>query len=143
MARRTFYRILFIFAGCYNLAWGFYSSLYPQWLFEFFGMPPLNHPEIFRCLAMVVGVYGLLYLEVARVPEKGWAIAAVGLLGKILGPMGAIYLIAMGNWPTKGFAIIFTNDLIWWIPFSFYLYDSRRCLTHYPLQDGITRVPGM
>jgi len=127
MARRRFHRILFILAGCYNLAWGLYSSLYPQWLFEFSGMPPLNHPEFFTCLAMVVGIYGFLYLEVARVPEKGWAIAAVGLLGKVLGPMGALYLITMGTWPAKAFLLCLTNDLIWWIPFSLYLYDSYRC----------------
>ncbi len=41
---------------------------------------------------MVVGLYGLLYLEVARVPERGWLLAAVGLLGKVLGPIGLVSL---------------------------------------------------
>lgn len=40
---------------------------------------------MFTCLGMVVGVYGILYLEVARRPEHGWMIIAVGLLGKCLG----------------------------------------------------------
>ncbi len=43
------------------------------------GTGPLNHPSIFACLAMGVGLYGILYLEVARVPETGWLIAAEGL----------------------------------------------------------------
>jgi hypothetical protein len=29
-------------------------------------MPLQNHPQIFACLRMVVGFYGILYLEVAR-----------------------------------------------------------------------------
>jgi len=126
IARRKIHRITFILAGGYNLAWGLYSSLYPQWLFEYSEMPLANYPEIFMCLAMVVGIYGLLYFEVARVPEKGWLIAAVGLLGKLLGPLGAFYLIFSGTWPAKAFVLILTNDLVWWIPFSLYLYDSYR-----------------
>jgi hypothetical protein len=47
-------------------------------------MPPAIYPEIFACLGMAVGMYGLLYLEVARVPSRGWLMAAVGLIGKIL-----------------------------------------------------------
>ena len=49
-------------------------------------MPLANHPAVFACLGMVVGLYGVLYFEVARDPERGWLIAAVGLAGKILGP---------------------------------------------------------
>ena len=66
MARRRLHRIVFILAGFYNIAWGIYAALDPQWLFRFAGMPPLNHPQIFACLGMVVGLYGLIYFEVAR-----------------------------------------------------------------------------
>ena len=76
--RRGFHRAVFALAGVYNIAWGLFSAARPQWLFRFSGMAELNHPEVFACLAMVVGVYGLLYLEVARRPERGWPIAAVG-----------------------------------------------------------------
>jgi hypothetical protein len=89
-------------------------------------MPLSNHPEIFICLAMVVGIYGLLYFEVARKPERSWSIAAVGLLGKVLGPIGAVYLIFVGIWPLKAFMLCLANDLLWWIPFSLYLYDAYR-----------------
>src|SRR5271155_791136 len=97
--RRQFHRIVFGAAGLYNIGWGIWSSLDAQWLFRFSGLPPLNHPSIFACLAMVVGLYGILYLEVARVPENGWLIAAVGLAGKILGPLGLGVLIVRGIWP--------------------------------------------
>ena len=96
----------------------------PQWLFRFGGMPPLNHPAIFACLAMVVGLYGMLYLEVARVPERGWLLAAVGLTGKILGPIGLTVQIGRGLWPMSTSILCITNDLIWWLPFGLYLKDS-------------------
>lgn len=124
MARRRFHRGLFLAAGLYNLAWGIFSAADPPWLFRFAGMPPLNYPEIFACLGMVVALYGLLYLEVARVPERGWLVAAVGLLGKVLGPIGWLTLLYTGHWPWCTFILCATNDLIWWLPFGLYLYDA-------------------
>lgn len=124
IARRRFHQIVFLLAGTYNLAWGAYSVADPQWLFRFAGMPPMNYPEIFACLAMVVGIYGFLYWHVAREPERGYTIAAVGLLGKILGPIGLAQLIVSGAWPLKSVILCLTNDFIWWVPFALYLRDA-------------------
>lgn len=124
IARRRFHRAVFALAGIYNIIWGLYSSLDPNWLFRFAGMPPANYPEIFACLAMVVGLYGVIYFEVARRPERGFLLAAVGLLGKILGPIGLAILIWQGQWKPATFVLCLTNDFIWWIPFSIYLFDS-------------------
>lgn len=124
LPRRRFHRWVFVLAGLYNMAWGLISSLDPQWFFRFTGLPPLNHPSIFACLAMVVGLYGILYLEVARVPEQGWLLAAVGLVGKILGPIGLAMLILRGTWPRSAIVLCLTNDLIWWVPFALYLKDA-------------------
>ena len=86
IARGRLHRAVFLAAGLYNLGWGFYSALDPGWLFRFAGMPPQNYPEIFACLGMVVGLYGILYLEVARAPERGWLLAAVGLSAQTILP---------------------------------------------------------
>jgi hypothetical protein len=124
LPRRRFHRIVFLLAGAYNILWGLYSSIDPQWLFRFAGMPLSNTPEIFACLAMVVGLYGLVYWEVARVPERGWLLAATGLLGKLLGPAGLAVLMLRGTWPPATIVLCLTNDLIWWIPFALYLRDA-------------------
>ena len=121
IAYRCWYRIIFCLAGLYNMLWGLYSALDPQWLFRFANMPLQNHSQIFACLGMVVGLYGILYLEVARAPERGWLLAAVGLTGKILGPIGLAGLILSGQWPVATIVLCLTNDLIWWIPFTLYL----------------------
>ena len=122
--RRGFYRAVFVAAGIYNIVWGIWSIADPQWLFRFSGMPLANYPAIFACLGMIVGLYGILYLEVARRPERGWMIAAVGLTGKLLGPLGMLWLIANAAWPWSAFALCLTNDLLWWIPFALYLRDA-------------------
>ena len=124
MAHRRWHRTIFCVAGLYNILWGLYAAVDPQWLFRFAGLPLQNNPQIFACLGMVVGLYGILYLEVARVPERGWLLAAVGLLGKILGPIGLALLIARGEWPPSTIVLCLTNDLIWWLPFSLYLKDA-------------------
>ena len=124
LPRRKVHRFIFCAAGIYNIAWGLYSVWDPQWLFRFSGLPLANHPQIFACLGMVVGLYGLVYLEIARVPERGWLLAAVGLTGKVLGPIGLFQLIWSGTWPPSTIVLSLTNDLIWWIPFGLYLYDA-------------------
>jgi hypothetical protein len=114
----------FLAAGAYNILWGLYTVVDPQWLFRVVGMQPSNTPQIFACLGMVLGLYGILYLEVARRPEAGWLLAAVGLTGKILGPAGLGYLIVTGTWPWPTVILVVTNDLIWWVPFALYLRAS-------------------
>ena len=126
MKKKRIHQFTFICAGLYNLAWGVYCAIDPQWFFRLSGLPPINHPQIFACLGMVIGVYGILYLEVARKPERGFMVAAIGSLGKILGPLGWIYLFWTETWPLASIVLILTNDLIWWIPFGMYLNDSWR-----------------
>lgn len=121
---RRFHRVVFFAAGLYNIGWGVWSGIDPGWFFRISGIAELNHPAIFACLGMVIGLYGVLYLEVARRPERGWLIAAVGLLGKILGPIGLAVLIASGTWPASAIILCLTNDLLWWIPFGLYLRDA-------------------
>lgn len=99
-------------------------SFDPQWLFRFAGMEPINYPDVFACLGMVVGLYGIVYLEIARRPERGFLLAAVGFVGKVLGPIGMLLLIAQGKWKPASLVMNVTNDFIWLIPFAIYLWDS-------------------
>ncbi len=124
MKRRRLHRFTFVAAGLYNICWGVYAVLDPQWLFRLAGMPLSNTPQIFATLGMVLGLYGIVYLDVARAPERGWLLAAVGLTGKILGPLGLFWLILTGQWPPSTVVLVITNDLIWWIPFARYLVDA-------------------
>ena len=124
MRRKKLHQITFILAGIYNICWGLWVSLDPNWLFRFAKMEMPNYPEIFVCVGMVVGLYGVVYLEIARRPERGFMLALVGFVGKILGPMGIFYYIYIGKWTFNALIMNLTNDFIWLIPFAIYLFDS-------------------
>jgi len=124
MRNRRRHQTTFVLAGTYNIAWGLFTIACPQWLWHITGMPPANHPQVFATLGLVIGLYGVVYFEIARRPEQGWVLAAVGLTGKVLGPLGLAVLIVSGEWPIGTVIICATNDLIWWIPFAAYLKDA-------------------
>jgi hypothetical protein len=69
---------------------------------------------------MVVGVYGFLYWHAAWKLESAWPIIAVGLLGKVLGPIGMAWSFS-DEWPRRLGLICVFNDLIWWLPFGLFL----------------------
>ena len=124
IARRRLHRAVFVAAGAYNIAWGIATAVYPQWLYRVTGGTTQDRAEMASALGLVIGLYGVLYLEVARVPERGALIAAVGLVGKVLGPIGMVVLVASGSWPASSLLVNVTNDFIWWVPFGLYLFDG-------------------
>src|SRR5216683_7208979 len=130
MKHQKAYRAVFRTAGEYNILWGIYAIVDPQWFFRLTGLPRSNTPQIFATLGMVLGLYGILYLDVARRPTQGWMVAAVALTGKILGPLGLAWLILTGTWPPDTVILVLTNDLIWWIPFAWYLRDAWPAFRH-------------
>lgn len=114
-------------AAIYNLAWGAIAIAFPMLLFKLVGMDPLpNYPELWQCIGMIVGVYGIGYWIAASDPVRHWPIVLVGLLGKIFGPIGFIQAVLADRFPVAmGFTIL-TNDLIWWVPFTLILLNSKR-----------------
>ncbi|MFO0796807.1 MAG: alkyl hydroperoxide reductase [Gemmataceae bacterium] len=108
-------------AGAYNLAWGATVIAFPQLLFDLCGIPRLNYPEIWQCVGMIVGVYGVGYLAAAADPWRHWPIVLVGLLGKVFGPIGFAAALAKGTFPPAFGLTILTNDLLWWVPFALIL----------------------
>ncbi len=65
-----------------------------------------------------MGVYGVGYALAARDPLRHWPIVFVGLLGKILGPIGFAQALVRGTFPPEFGWTIVTNDLVWWWPFA-------------------------
>lgn len=114
-------------AGVYNLVWGGAMGLAPVWTMHRLGViPPTNYlwPQLWACIGMIIGVYGIGYLIAARDPARHWPIVLVGLLGKILGPVGFLQAALQGQLPWSMGATILTNDLLWWIPFGLILWHA-------------------
>jgi hypothetical protein len=111
-------------AAIYNLTFGLVTILFPFLVFDLLSMPRPNYPEIWQCVGMVVGVYGIGYWIAAQNPLTHWPITLVGFLGKIFGPLGFAFALFKGTLPFKFGAILLTNDLLWWVPFFLILRDK-------------------
>ena len=119
------FRITFALAGIYNLAFGLWAAVWPLAFFHLFEIAPPRYQNIWACLGMVVGVYGLLYWYAAWKLEAGWPIIAVGLLGKVVGPIGMAMSFSE-EWPLRLGMLCLYNDLIWWLPFGLFLIRGTR-----------------
>lgn len=107
-----------VVAGIYNLLWGTLVVLFPNALFRWAEMDPPRYPQIWQCVGMIVGVYGIGYLIAASAPARHWPIVLIGLLGKVFGPIGFFLAAMQGELAWRWGITILFNDLIWWIPFT-------------------------
>lgn len=124
--RVRLYRLLFLLAGIYNLGFGLWAVLWPHSFFDLFQMEHPRYPAIWQCLGMVIGLYGLGYGYAAFRLDQGRVFIAIGLLGKLLGPIGWLATVSAGEWPVQTFTLIAFNDILWWLPFLLYLIDATR-----------------
>lgn len=113
-------------AAAYNLLWGGLVIIAPLMWFRIFGMEAPRYPEIWQCVGMIVGLYGLGYWIASLNPFRHWPIVLIGLLGKLFGPIGFLIAAWQGNLPWSFGLILVFNDLIWWVPFSIILYHAFR-----------------
>ena len=117
-------RAALITAAVYNVAWGCWVVLLPEMAFRLAGMNPPRYSEIWQCVGMIVGVYGVGYAIAATDPLRHWPIVLVGLLGKVFGPIGFVDAALRGALPWAVGWTILTNDLIWWVPFGAVLHRA-------------------
>lgn len=119
-------------AAIYNVLWGASVVLAPGLLFELLAVPEHQRPNatgtaIWQCVGMIVGVYGVGYWAASSDPARHWPIVLVGLLGKVLGPIGFVdAALVRQAFPVSFGWTILTNDLIWWAPFALILLRARR-----------------
>ncbi len=118
------YRVVFGAAALYNIAFGLWASIAPQAFFDIFHMDPPRYPAVWACLGMVVGLYGAGYAYAAWRLDRAVPFIAIGLAGKILGPIGWVIAVRSHELPFRTFPLIVFDDLMWWLPFAFFLIDS-------------------
>lgn len=120
-------------AGVYNLLFGSFVILFPTLFFQWLEMEPPRYLELWQCIGMIVGVYGVGYIIAAFDPARHWPIVLVGFLGKLFGPIGFIQALIKGSLPVAFGLANVTNDLIWLVPFGLIL--------HFAYQQKQTIVP--
>lgn len=95
-------------------------------MFEMINMTPPRYLELWQCIGMIVGVYGVGYIIAAFAPARHWPIVLVGFLGKIFGPIGMAFAVSNGTLPLSFGLANVTNDLIWLVPFALVLVHAWR-----------------
>ena len=116
---------MLIAAGVYNLAFGVFAIAFPEAMFRLIEMELPKYLELWQCIGMIVGVYGVGYLIAAFDPARHWPIVLVGFLGKLFGPIGMAWAVARGTLPLSFGLANVTNDLIWLIPFGLVLFYAK------------------
>ena len=124
--RLSRYRPWFYAAAVYNLLWGGINILFPQLYFNLIGMPAPNYLALWQVVGMFVLVYAPAYWWAARRPSRRPHLILIGLLGKLLGPLGFAWSVATHQLPLAFGWTLLTNDLIWWPSFILYLRDVAR-----------------
>jgi peroxiredoxin len=105
-------------AALYSFVWGAVTVFFPALAFQWSGIEQPNYPEMWQCLGMVVGVYGVAYAVAGFDPYRHWPVVLGGLLGKIFGPIGFLNAAMHGRLPWRLGIVNVVNDFIWWIPFT-------------------------
>ncbi len=118
------YRLIFIAAAAYNAGFGLWAAWFPQAFFSLFHLLPPRYPAIWACLGMVVGLYGVGYAYAAWRLDRAFPFIAIGLAGKVLGPIGWVISVRSGEMPFRTFPLIVFDDLIWWLPFGMFLLEG-------------------
>ncbi len=120
------YRPWFYAAAAYNLVWGSLVVLFPALLFRVLGVEAPSVLPLWQVVGMFVLVYAPAYWWAGRLPERHVHLVLIGLLGKLLGPLGFAWAAASGQLPLAFGWTIVTNDLIWWPAFGMYVRDAAR-----------------
>ncbi len=124
-SERLFSRV-FRVAAVYNVAWGVVVIIFPTLPFALLRVPPPNYPFLMSGIGLFVALYGYGYWVVAREPRRYPQLVVIGLLGKVLGPIGWLFTVWRGEIPARTLLVNVFNDLIWLPFFIWYLAWYRR-----------------
>ena len=81
---------------------------------------------LWQGIGLVILLFGLGYGLAATNPRQHWGIVLIGLIAKVLGPIGMVWAVSQGDAPTGVLWLLPINDCLWWIPFAIIIRSSRR-----------------
>ncbi len=118
-------RMLKAAAAC-SLFSGLYSAAFPEFAMSLLKVEPqAGYAELWRYLGITLCVYGVGYWCASDAPVRHFLFVLVGLLGKILGPIGFLLAARNGTLPMLPGIVFLVNGLFWSIPFTAVLLHAR------------------
>ncbi|HSY62438.1 MAG TPA: hypothetical protein VK796_11200 [Cytophaga sp.] len=131
---RIISRLIMTLAAIYNIFWGILILAYPK-VILFDDSDSIFVIIVLQCVGMLVGVYGIAYYFASRDPARYWPLILVGLIGKILGPIGSLHYIFTNQLDASFFWVNVFNDVIWIYPFSWILFQVYKRNLEYQEED--------
>lgn len=115
-----------LMAATADLAGGLLLVVAPAAPLTWAGAPPPLYPEAWQCLGVLVAVHGLGLALAARDPLRQGPLVLVGLLAKVLVPLGFIWAASRGALPWELGLMVLPLGPVWWVPLALILRASRR-----------------
>lgn len=120
-------RICLLSAALQCLVWGPFIILAPAASALAYGFSrPIADEFLWQGMGLVILLYGLGYAVAAFDPCRHYAVVLVGLLAKILGPVGMAWAVGQGQVSSNVLWLIPIHDMIWWWPFAVIVLRGRK-----------------
>ncbi len=112
-------RVALFVASVQCLIWGVFIIFLPARSALAYGLSEVPR-ELFlwQGTGLIIFLFGVGYGVASTNPKQHWAVVLIGLLAKVLGPVGIAWSVFVGQVPARVLILIPINDVIWWIPFG-------------------------
>lgn len=132
-------RVALLVAALQCLLWGMFILALPERSSIIYGFAKVPM-ELFlwQGTGLVIFLFGVGYAIAATNPRQHWSVLLIGLIAKILGPVGMLWSVIQGDVPHQVLYLIPINDLIWWLPFTMILRDA---FMHHRAEDSLALDP--
>ena len=105
-------------SGIHSIIWGCFIVLLPAAAAEMYGLTETPHDLfLWQGTGLVLVLFGSGYTIAASNPYQHWVVVLIGLLAKVLGPIGILVAVLRGEISTDVLWLLPVNDVIWWVPF--------------------------
>ena len=101
------------------LFWGPFIILTPETSGRVYGFgKPLTDVFLWQGSGLIILLFGIGYLIASSDPFRHWLMVLIGLLAKVLGPIGMLWSVLTDQVSPDVLRLIPLHDLLWWIPFT-------------------------
>jgi len=123
-------RICLWAAALQCLVWGPFIILAPQKSAVAYGyVTPPRDLFLWQGMGLIILLHGVGYAVAGTAPLRHWLTVFLGLLAKVLGPIGMTWAVLQGP-PSPGvLRLIPIHDVIWWLPFTIIVLRGARGLS--------------
>ncbi|MGD9723865.1 MAG: hypothetical protein AB7O59_20885 [Pirellulales bacterium] len=110
-------RWLLRFVGCYNVLAGFSMLVFYHEGFKLLGVAKPNLMLPLQLVGVLVGLFGVGYLLVARNPVENRNLLMLGFWSKALGSALGVGYVVLGKLPPVFLLVLFFADIMYLPPF--------------------------